>query len=134
MKKKITLERAQSASVTATTKTIAGHKVWPVTHGHIIWLRDIRKNKIICGKAEDDFAMAEICYAFTQAPLPLQRIVGTKAKTAVETLLIESTPAALISLFTYASEQLEIYLKTLTAPKKQPAEASRKPAARVRKR
>lgn len=130
----MTKEKAQLASVMAQPKTIHGVKVWPVTQGHIIWLRETRKNKILNGKDEDDFAMAEICFAFTQDPLPLQRITGQAATKRVNDLLISSPVATLRALFTYAAEQLDIYIKTLAAPKKLPAQASRKPVARVRKR
>lgn len=130
----MTKEKAQLTAVMAITKTIHGVKVWPVTQGHIIWLREIRKNKILNGKPEDDFAMAEICFAFTQDPLPLQRITGQAATKRVNELLISSPVATLRALFTYAAEQLDIYIKTLASPKKLPAQASRKPAARARKR
>lgn len=130
----MTKEKAQLASVMAQPKTIHGVKVWPVTQGHIIWLRETRKNKILNGKEEDDFTMAEICFAFTQDPLPLQRITGQAATKRVNDLLISSPVATLRALFTYAAEQLDIYIKTLAAPKKLPAQASRKPVARVRKR
>lgn len=130
----MTKEKAQLASVMAQPKTIHGVKVWPVTQGHIIWLRETLKNKILNGKDEDDFAMAEICFAFTQDPLPLQRITGQAATKRVNDLLISSPVATLRALFTYAAEQLDIYIKTLAAPKKLPAQASRKPVARVRKR
>mgnify|MGYP000166720174 CR=1 FL=1 len=130
----MTTEKAQLAAVMAQPKTIHGVKVWPVTQGHIIWLRETRKNKILNGKEEDDFAMAEICFAFTQDPLPLQRITGQVAAKRINELLIASPVSTLRALFTYAAEQLDIYIKTLVSPKKLPAQASRKPAARARKR
>jgi len=127
-------ETAQIKSVVATTKTVSGVKVWPVTQGHIIWLRDTRKNKIMTGKAEDDQSMAEICFAFTKDPLVLQRIIGQSATKQVNELLIGTPVATLSALFNYAAEQLDIYIKTLTTPKKATAEVNRKPAARARKR
>lgn len=130
----MTTQKAQLAAVMAQPKTIHGIKVWPVTPGHIIWLRETRKNKVLNGKPEDDFAMGEICFAFTQDPLPLQRITGQVATKRVNELLIATPVATLRALFVYAAEQLDIYLKTLASPKKLPAQASRKPAARARKR
>lgn len=130
----MTKEKAQLAAVMAQPKTLHGVKVWPVTQGHIIWLRETRKNKILNGKPEDDFAMAEICFAFTQDPLQLQRITGQSATKRVNELLLSSPVATLRALFTYAAEQLDIYIKTLASPKKAPAQESRKPAARARKR
>ena len=130
----MTLATAQKSSAMATKKTVAGFTVYPITYGHVHWLREIRKNKILCGKAEDDFALAEICYALTKESLPLQSIKGASATKAVNDFLMSGTTAALSALFAYAAEQMEIHIKTLTAPKKQPAQANRKPVARVRKR
>jgi len=130
----MTKEKAQIAAVMATPKTIHGVKVWPVTQGHLTWLRSTRKNKILNGKDEDDFSMAEICFAFTQDPLPLQRITGQAATKRVNDLLVSTPVRTLKALFVYAAEQLDIYIQTLTSPKKQPAQVSRKPAARARKR
>jgi len=128
------IETAQKKSLLATTKTVAGHTVHTIAYGHVVWLRDTRKNKIITQGKEDDYSMAEICFAFTQDPLALQGIIGAKATKAVNDLLLSSSPATLASLFVHAAEQLTIYAKTLTTPKKAPAQESRKPAARRRKR
>ena len=125
---------AQKKSLLATTKTVAGHTVHTIAYGHVVWLRDTRKNKIITQCKEDDFSMAELCFAFTQDPITLQGIVGAKATKAINNLLLSSSPATLGSLFNHAAEQLSIYAKTLTTPKKATAAVSRKPAARRRKR
>ena len=127
-------EIAQKKSLLATTKTVAGHKVHSIAYGHILWLRDVRKNKILTKSVEDDFAMAEICFAFTQDPLALQSFTGAKATKSVNDLLLSSSPATLESLFNHATEQITIYCKTLTSPKKAQAQANRKPVARRRKR
>lgn len=134
MKTKITLAQAQSSSAMATTKTVAGIKVYPVAYGHIYWLRDLRKNKILAGKDENDFAMAEICFAFTNDALSLQRLTGAPVTKRINDLLMGNSVATLSSLFEYAAEQLSIHIKTLVSPKKPTAQVSRKPAARVRKR
>lgn len=134
MKRKMTTDRAQVSSVMSGTKIVGGHKVYPITYGHIYWLNDIRKNKILQGKDENDFSMAEICFAFTQDSLSLQRLTGANATKRINALLMGSTATQLTSLFTYAAEQITIHIQTLISPKKAQAQVSRKPAARVRKR
>lgn len=118
------------------TKKVAGHTVWPITYGHIVWLRDLRKNKFILKQTVEDFAIAEICFAFTQEPLALQSIKGATATKRINDLLLSTSPATLTALFTHAIEQFEIHAKTLTLPKKAQAAAPprRKTAARARKR
>ena len=125
---------AQKKSLIATTKTIAGHTVYSVAYGHVVWLRDIRKNKIITKSAEDDFSMAEICFAFTKDPLALQSFTGAKATKEINDLLLSSSPATLGSLFNHAAEQLEIYCSTLTTQKKTGQSVKKKPIPRARKR
>jgi hypothetical protein len=134
MKTSMKTTTAQRKSLVATTKTIAGHTVYSIAYGHIVWLRDTRKNKVVTSGKEDDFSMAEVCFAFTQDPLVLQGITGAKATKLVNDLLLSSAINTLEDLFNHAAEQLVIYAKTLSTPKKSPAAASRKPAVRPRKR
>jgi len=127
----------KSAAAYATPQAIAGYKVYPCAYGHIHWLTE-RKNPVMTkrGKA-GDYALAEICFAFTNDPKSLQSIKGAAAKARVTTFLMESTSRALVALWTYASKEIENYFASMTVPKKAPAQASkksRKPATRARKR
>jgi hypothetical protein len=130
----MTKEKAQLTALMATTKTIHGVKVWPITQGHKIWLIDIRKNKILTKSQEDEFSQAELAFAFTHDPRDLQKIVGKSADNKIKDFLISTPIATLRALSVYSSDQLLIYIKTLATPKKPTAQASRKPAARARKR
>lgn len=127
----------KSKTAYATPQTVAGHKVWPCAYGHVHWLTE-RKNPVISQKGKvDDYALAEICFAFTSDPKSLQSIKGAIAKARVTTFLMESTSRSLVALWTHASKEIEAYFGSLTVPKKAPAQAlpkSRKPATRARKR
>lgn len=127
----------KSKTAYATTQTVAGHKVWPCAYGHIHWLTE-RKNPVMTRKGKvDDYALAEICFAFTSDPKSLQSIKGALAKAKVTTFLMESTSKSLVALWTHASKEIESYFGSLAVPKKAPAQAltkSRKPATRARKR
>lgn len=126
----------KSAPAYAQTQTVAGHKAWPCAYGHINWLTE-RKNPVLAQKGKvDDYALAEICFAFTNDPKTLQTIKGAAAKARVTTFLMESTSKSLVALWTHASKQIEEYFASMTVPKKAPAQAtkSRKPATRARKR
>lgn len=131
----MTTKTAQNKSAYSQPKTVAGHKVYPAAYGHINWIVG-RKNPVMTGKgAVDDYALAEICFAFTQEPKSLQNITGANAKKRANDLLVESSPKTLIELWTYAAEQIEIYHKTLSFPKKAPAQSkNRKTANPARKR
>ena len=131
----MTTKTAQNKSAYARIKTIGGHKAYPVSYGHINWILG-RKNPVMTGKGTvDDYALSEISFAFTQDPKALQGLKGVRAKKLVTDFLMEGTPAVLTALWTHAAEQIEIYHKTLTSPKKAPAQSkSRKTASRVRKR
>ena len=119
-------ETAQSRSVTDTSKTIHGVKVWPLAYGHRSWLIT-RKNKVVLGKDDvDDFHIAEFCFAFTKDPLALQSVKGASATKQVNDLLFSSSEAKLRALLKHAFEQVEIYQKTLVAPKKPQAATGRK--------
>jgi hypothetical protein len=126
----------KSAPAYAAPQTIAGYKVYPCAYGHIHWLTE-RKNPIMTQKGNvDDYALAEICFAFTTDPKSLQAVKGAQAKARVTTFLMESTSRALVALWTHASKEIELYFSSMTVPKKAPAQASksRKPATRARKR
>jgi len=126
----------KSATAYSSPQTVAGHKVWPCAYGHIHWLTE-RKNPVMTQKGDvNDYALAEICFAFTTDPKTLQGIKGTQAKSRVTTFLIESTSKALVALWTHASKEIENYYASMTVPKKAPAQVtkSRNPATRVRKR
>ena len=120
----------------AQPQTIAGHKAHPCAYGHIHWLTE-RKNPVMTQKGNvDDYALAEICFAFTTDPKTLQSIKGAAAKARVTTFLMESTSRSLVALWTHASKEIENYFASMTVPKKAPAQVakSRKPATRARKR
>jgi hypothetical protein len=69
----------KSATAYATPQTVAGHKVYPCAYGHIHWLTE-RKNPVMTQKGKaDDYALAEICFAFTSDPKTLQGIKGAAA-------------------------------------------------------
>ena len=124
------------ATAYAQPQTIAGHKAYPCAYGHIHWLTE-RKNPVITQKGNvDDYALAEICFAFTTDPKMLQSIKGATAKARVTTFLMESTSRSLVALWTHASKEIEQYFASMTVPKKAPAQAtkSRKPATPARKR
>jgi hypothetical protein len=126
----------KSATAYAQPQTIAGHKAYPCAYGHIHWLTE-RKNPVMTQKGKvDDYALAEICFAFTTDPKTLQSIKGAAAKARVTTFLMESTSRSLVALWTHASREIEQYFSSMTVPKKAPAQAvkSRKPATRARKR
>lgn len=131
--KQMTIERAQKESVTATTKTIAGIKVWPISYGHITWLRE-RKNLLLTKGQASDASLAEICFAFTKDPVALQSVKGPAAIKAVNEMFLRTPISTMNSLFVYASDQIAIYLKTITSPKKAPERQSRKTASRAKKR
>lgn len=130
----MTPDAARRKSLTSVTKTVAGLKVWPVAYGHVLWLRDTRKNKILTRGDADDFSVAEICFAFTQDPLALQSITGAKATKAVNDMLLSGSISDLNKLFEHATEQLTIYAKTLPVAKKTPAAPRRANAARSRRK
>jgi hypothetical protein len=120
----------------AQKQTIAGHQVYPCTYGHIHWLKE-RKNPVMIQKGNiDDYALAEICYAFTSDSKSLQSTKGAQAKAKVTSFLMESTSRSLVALWVHASKEIETYFSSLTVPKKATSQAakSRKPAALVRKR
>jgi len=126
----------KSETAYATPRTVAGQKVYPCAYGHIHWLTE-RKNPVMTQKGKaDDYALAEICFAFTTDPKTLQGIKGAQAKARVTTFLMESTSRSLVALWTHASKEIESYFASMTVPKKAPAQAtkSRKPATRARKR
>ena len=126
----------KSATAYATPQTVAGYKVYPCAYGHIHWLTE-RKNPVMTQKGKaDDYALAEICFAFTTDPKSLQSIKGATTKARVTTFLMESTSRSLVALWTHASKEIESYFSSMTVPKKAPAQAtkSRKPATRARKR
>lgn len=122
-------ETAQSRSITDAPKIIHGTKVWPLAYGHRSWLIQ-RKNKVVLGsKNVDDYAIAEFCFAFTRDPLALQSIKGVAATKVVNDLLFSSSEAKLSALLKHAFEQVEIYQKTLSVPKKPQAAKGRKTRA-----
>ena len=126
----------KSAPAYATPQTVAGHKAYPCSYGHIHWLTE-RKNPLMTQKGKvDDYALAEICFAFTSDPKSLQSAKGAAAKARVTTFLMESTSRSLVALWTHASKEIEQYFASMTVPKKAPVQAtkSRKPATRARKR
>jgi hypothetical protein len=126
----------KSETAYATPRTVASQKVYPCAYGHIHWLTE-RKNPVMTQKGNvDDYALAEICFAFTTDPKTLQGIKGAQAKARVTTFLMESTSRSLVALWTHASKEIESYFASMTVPKKAPAQAtkSRKPATRARKR
>lgn len=126
----------KSQDAYATTQTIAGHTVWPCAYGHIHWLTE-RKNPLLTQKGNiDDFALAEICYAFTVEPKALQSVKGATAKSKINAFLMGATSGALIKLWTHASKEIEAYFASITTPKKDTPQAqkNRKPATQARKR
>lgn len=125
----------KSTPAYATTQTVAGHKAHPCAYGHIHWLTE-RKNPVMTQKGNvDDYALAEICFAFTTDPKTLQSIKGAMAKARVTTFLMESTSRSLVALWTHASKEIENYFASMTVPKKAQAQAlkKRKPATRAQK-
>ena len=111
----------KSAPAYATPQTVASHKVYPCTYGHIHWLTE-RKNPLMTQKGNvDDYSLAEICFAFTTDPKSLQNM--------------ESTSRTLVALWTHASKEIENYFSSMTVPKKAPGQAlkKRKPATRAQK-
>jgi hypothetical protein len=135
MKRKMTTARAQALSVVSKPSEIDGDTLYPGTRGHIIWLRDERKNKLFHKPKEmTDFDSAEILFAYSTNPEKLQSIKGQAATAIIKKFSINLTHDREKRLSDHADEQLEKYIRTLTSPKKQPAQASRKPVARARKR
>jgi hypothetical protein len=120
----------------STKKTISGYTVYPCTYGHIHWLMG-QKNPVFTQKGKvDDYALAEICYAFTVEPSPLQSIKGAIAKKKVNDFLINSTTKPLMDLWKHAMQEIELFYDSMTVPKKAipQVQKSRKPAISAKKR
>lgn len=126
----------KTKSAYAQPQTVSGHKAYPCAYGHIHWLTE-RKNPVMTQKGNvDDYALAEICFAFTNDPKTLQALKAATAKAKVTEFLMASSSKSLIALWTHASKEIESYFSSMVIPKKAPAQAvkSRKPATRARKR
>jgi hypothetical protein len=113
----------------ATPQTVSGHKVYPCAYGHIHWLTE-RKNPVMTQKGNvNDYALAEICFAFTSDPKSLQGIKGAAAKARVTTFLMESTsklPSGIVDARKQGDREL---LCQHDSPKKSPGAGSQKPQA-----
>ena len=132
----MTTARAQAASLSPGPEILKDDTLFPGTRGHIMWLRDERKNKLFSNPEKmtpaDDL---ELLFAYSTHPEKLQHIKGPKATEIIRKWGLNLTHEREMKLADHATAQLQIFLKTLTVPKKPTAApAPRKPAARPTKR
>ena len=132
----MTTARAQSESFAPGPEITRDDTLYPGTRGHIMWLRDERKNKLFSNPEkmtpEDDL---ELLFAYSTHPEKLQHIKGSKATAIIRKFGLNLSHEREMKLADHATAQLQIFLKTLTVPKKPTAApAPRKPAARPTKR
>lgn len=129
----MTVDKAQSESVTDRPLTAKRHTLYPMTLGHIKWLV-ARKNSAFLGKNVDLRAAVEICFALTNSSDDLQSIRDAKAKSMIEKFENNLTAEDFAKLQTHAENEVVKYSKTLAAPKKKAAGKPIKDTAPARKR
>jgi hypothetical protein len=111
-------QNSKSLSVIASTKEIEGIKVWPVSFGAIIWLRDVRKNKLLHGESPTEIDLAEVCFAFANNPLELSSMTKATIDKGVNDLLYGNSVKTLSALMTYCNNQLLDHINSIVVPKK----------------
>lgn len=97
------------------------HTLHPGALGHRRWLMT-RKNKTLTTGKVDMESVMEICFAYVNDPLELQKIQGVKAKETIERFSDALTNEEFEVLQAHAEFQLLKYSETKTIPKKKPVQ------------
>ena len=126
----MTSAKAQAKSLQTAPQTAGQDTLYPGARGHIIWLRDERKNAIFRDpKKMTSEQEIELLFAYTQDPAQLQSLRGAKATAAVKSFMLSLTHGREKRLPAHESEQLQIFLAPLALPKKTTAATPSRPAA-----